>query len=85
MVIDEIQRQPELYEVIRVLVDKPDCKARFLLLGSAAPRLVKEISETLAGRVGFVYLSGFNLEELGPEQALSLWLRGISTSLRDST
>ena len=62
VVIDEIQRRPELFELLRVLVDRPDNPARFLLLGSASPKLVKGVSESLAGRVGFVDLSGFDLE-----------------------
>jgi len=76
IVIDEIQRKPELFEVIRVLVDRPDNAARFLVLGSAAPRLVKGASESLAGRIGFVDLSGFNLAEVGGDKIKQLWLRG---------
>jgi len=76
VVIDEIQRRPELFEVLRVLVDRPDNKAAFLLLGSASPRLVKGASESLAGRVGFVDLSGFGLDEIGVEEHQRLWNRG---------
>ncbi|MBW2000524.1 MAG: DUF4143 domain-containing protein, partial [Deltaproteobacteria bacterium] len=58
------------------LMDSPKCKASFLLLGSASPRLVPGVSETLAGRVSFVHMSGFNLEEVGRENYKKLWLRG---------
>lgn len=76
VVIDEIQRQPSLFELLRVLVDRPQNQARFLLLGSASPRLVKDVSESLAGRIGFVELSGFDLREVGPENHAFLWIRG---------
>ena len=76
VVIDEIQRQPELFETLRVLVDRPDNPARFLVLGSASPSLVRGTSESLAGRVGLVDLSGFHLSETGAESWRALWLRG---------
>jgi len=76
VVIDEIQRRPDLYELLRVLVDRPKNPARFLILGSASPHLAKGISESLAGRVGFVDLFGFNIEEVGAEHSSKLWLRG---------
>jgi len=76
VVIDEVQRQPALFELLRVLVDRPQNQARFLLLGSASPLLVKDVSESLAGRTGFVDLSGFNLREVGPESRDLLWIRG---------
>ena len=76
VVIDEIQRMPELFEILRVLADRPATDARFLILGSAAPRLVRGVSETLAGRVAFVDLGGLDLSEVAPEPAASLWLRG---------
>ncbi len=76
VVIDEIQRQPSLFEILRVLVDRPQNQARFLLLGSASPRLVKDMSESLAGRIGFVDLSGFDIQEVGPESHDRLWIRG---------
>ena len=76
VVIDEVQRRPELFELLRVLVDRPDNPARFLVLGSAAPNLVRKVSESLAGRIGFVDLSGFDLRELGGEHSERLWLRG---------
>jgi predicted AAA+ superfamily ATPase len=76
VVIDEVQRQPALLELLRVLVDRPRNQARFLLLGSASPRLVKDVSESLAGRTGFVDLSGFDLREVGSESRDLLWVRG---------
>ena len=76
VVIDEIQRQPELFETLRVLVDRPGNPARFLVLGSASPSLVRGASESLAGRVGLVDLSGFHLSETGAESWHALWLRG---------
>ena len=76
VVIDEIQRRPELFETLRVLLDRPDRSARFLLLGSASPALIQGVSESLAGRVGMVDLSGFNMREIGTENWRTLWQRG---------
>jgi predicted AAA+ superfamily ATPase len=76
VIIDEIQRKPDLFEILRVLVDRPDSKAQFLVLGSASPELVKGTSESLAGRIGFVDLSGFTLEEVGASKRVRLWNRG---------
>ena len=76
VVIDEIQREPALFETLRVLADRPGNPARFLVLGSASPALVRGISESLAGRVGLVDLAGFDLTEIGPESWRTLWLRG---------
>ena len=76
VVIDEIQRQPQLFESLRVLLDGPACPARFLLVGSAAPTLIKGVSETLAGRVGLVDLSGFDLNEVTESHWRTLWHRG---------
>ena len=76
VVIDEIQRQPQLFESLRVLLDEPACMARVLLLGSAAPTLIKGVSETLAGRVGLVDLSGFDLNEVTESHWRTLWHRG---------
>lgn len=76
VVIDEIQRQPQLFETLRVLLDRPALSARFLLLGSASPALIKGASETLAGRVGLVDLSGFNLIEIIDDNWRTLWHRG---------
>ncbi|MCS6840926.1 MAG: ATP-binding protein, partial [Roseiflexus sp.] len=76
IIIDEVQRRPDLFEVLRVLVDRSRNTARFLLLGSASPHLVRGVSESLAGRIGFVDLSGFDLTEVGVAQRDRLWLRG---------
>lgn len=76
VIVDEVQRLPSLFEVLRVLADRPRVPARFLLLGSADPRLVRGISESLAGRLGHVDLRGFDLGEVGSRQARRLWLRG---------
>jgi hypothetical protein len=76
VIIDEVQRNPELFNLLRVLVDRPRNSARFLLLGSASPHLIKGSSESLAGRIGFVDLSGFDLREVGMEQCHPLWVRG---------
>jgi predicted AAA+ superfamily ATPase len=76
VIIDEVQRQPSLFEILRVLVDRPGNPARFLLLGSASLHLVKGVSESLAGRIGFVDLSGFDLREVGSRSANRLWTRG---------
>lgn len=76
VIIDEVQRQPELFELLRVLVDRPHNLARFLLLGSASPQLVRGVSESLAGRIGFVDLAGFDLTEIDISQRERLWLAG---------
>lgn len=76
VVIDEIQRAPQLFPVLRVLADRSDAATRFLLLGSAAPQFVKAASESLAGRVEFVELGGLSLEETGREALERLWCRG---------
>ena len=76
VVIDEVQRRPDLFELVRVLVDRPENRARFLLLGSASPDIVTGVSESLAGRIGFIDLSGFTLGETGPEHQDRLWTRG---------
>ena len=78
VVLDEIQRQPALFNALRVLVDRPDADVRFLILGSASPELVRGVSESLAGRVEFVELAGFDLAETGVEAWPRLWLRGGS-------
>ena len=76
VVIDEVQRAPALFETLRVLIDRPGSRARFLLLGSASPALVKGVSESLAGRIGLVDLAGFDLREVGAAAWRDLWLRG---------
>ena len=76
VVIDEVQRRPELFPVLRVLADRSPSQAKFLVLGSASPELLRQGSESLAGRIAFHELSGFDLEETGPENWRRLWLRG---------
>ncbi len=76
VVIDEVQRAPALFPALRVLADRPRSSARFLLLGSASPELVRASSESLAGRVAFVDMSGFGLREVGAPAMRRLWLRG---------
>ena len=76
VIIDEAQRQPGLFPVLRVLADRPRTPARFLLLGSASPELSRQSSESLAGRVAFLELGGFSISEVGPADANKLWIRG---------
>jgi predicted AAA+ superfamily ATPase len=76
VVIDEIQRYPDLFAVLRVLVDRPKLPARFLILGSASPGLLRQSAETLAGRIIYHQLNGFSFDEVGVEQHMRLWLRG---------
>ena len=76
VVIDEVQRRPDLFPVLRVLADRTPRPARFLVLGSASPEMLRQSSETLAGRIAFIDLAGFTLREVGAEQAGRLWQRG---------
>ncbi len=76
VVIDEVQHAPELFKVLRVLIDRPDNPARFLLLGSASPALLRQSSESLAGRVETIEAGGFTLAETGAGEAAALWWRG---------
>jgi uncharacterized protein len=76
VVIDEVQRRPELFPVLRVLADRRPLPARFLILGSASPDLLRQSSESLAGRVAFVQMGGFNLSEVGVKALRRLWWRG---------
>lgn len=76
VVIDEVQRSPELFQILRVLADRRPLRARFLVLGSAAPELLRQASESLAGRIVYYELSGFALDEVGPARLEKLWLRG---------
>lgn len=76
VVIDEIQRLPDLFPLLRVLVDRPGNPARFLILGSASPALIRQSSETLAGRIGQIELTPLQLNEVGATEMHRLWLRG---------
>lgn len=76
VVIDEVQRKPELFPMLRVLADRNPLPARFLVLGSAAPDLLRQSSESLAGRMELLQISGFSLPEVGTENHAVHWLRG---------
>jgi hypothetical protein len=76
VVLDEIQRHPELFPVLRVLADRPETPARFLILGSASPDLMQHSAESLAGRIAYHELPGFDLAETGAASMDSLWRRG---------
>lgn len=76
VVLDEVQTMPQLLPVLRVLADRRGPPARFLLLGSASPDLIQGAAESLAGRVAFVQLGGFDVTETGAENASMLWERG---------
>ena len=75
VVVDEVQRLPALFEVLRPICDDPDRRAVFLLLGSASLDLIRGVSETLAGRILFVDVSGFSISEVGAEHQQRLWMR----------
>jgi hypothetical protein len=76
VIIDEVQRAPGIFKVIRVLADRQGRKAKFLLLGSASPQLLKQSAESLAGRIIYYELGGFSLEEVGQKNLEKLWIRG---------
>jgi predicted AAA+ superfamily ATPase len=91
VVIDEAQLRPDLFPILRVLADREDLPARFLLSGSASPDLVRASSESLAGRAALIQMSGFTLDEVGVHRLRPLWLRGgfpksfLAAGDRDST
>ncbi len=76
VVLDEIQTMPELFNLLRVLVDRPQNKAKFLILGSASPEIIKKVSQTLAGRVEFIDLPGLRFPEVAEDASRRLWVRG---------
>ncbi|MHB1872197.1 MAG: ATP-binding protein [Steroidobacteraceae bacterium] len=76
VVLDEVQRRPELFPVLRVLADRKPTRTRFLVLGSAAPDLLRQSSESLAGRIAYYELPGLAVREVGFEHADRLWVRG---------
>jgi predicted AAA+ superfamily ATPase len=76
VIIDEVQHAPDLFMYLRVLADRKPLPARFLILGSASAALLKQSSESLAGRIYYLELPGFNLDEVGSEYLSKLWLRG---------
>jgi uncharacterized protein len=76
VVIDEVQRRPDLFPVLRVLADRRPLPSRFLILGSASPELLRQSSESLAGRMEVIEISGFSLAELGASRQQVHWFRG---------
>lgn len=76
VVIDEAQRRPEIFPTLRVLADRDNQPAQFLILGSASPDLSRQASESLAGRVEVIEMGGFHLDEVQPADVDTLWLRG---------
>ena len=76
VVIDEIQRRPELFPLLRVLADRKPNPAKFLILGSSTPDLLRQSSESLAGRMETLELTGFRLAEVGETHCAQHWLRG---------
>ncbi len=76
VVIDEVQRRPDLFPILRVLADRRNNRARFLILGSASGDLLRQTSESLAGRMERVTIGGFTLTEVGAKSLEKLWLRG---------
>ena len=76
VIIDEVQRSPALFPVLRVLADRMPAPVRFLILGSASPDMIRHASESLAGRVEFIDLHGFDLTETGDGEFRKLWTRG---------
>ncbi len=76
VILDEIQHRPDLFASLRVLADRRPVKARFLVLGSASPQLLRQSAESLAGRIAYHFLPGLSLKEVQTKNAGKLWLRG---------
>ena len=76
VILDEIQQQPDLYKAIRVLADRPDSKTKFIILGSTSPRLIRQSTESLAGRVAHFELPGLSQDEVPTAKMEKLWVRG---------
>jgi len=76
IIIDEIQRRPSLFPELRSMIDRKRTAGRFLILGSASPDLLKQSSESLAGRISYVELTPFHIGEVRYKDFLNLWLRG---------
>ncbi len=76
VVIDEVQRRPDVFPILRVLADRRPLPARFLVLGSASPGFLRQASESLAGRIETISMGGFSLAELGAGSQMRHWLRG---------
>ena len=77
-VLDEIQRRPELFPTLRVLADRPRKRTRFLILGSASPELLRQASESLAGRIAYHELGGFSIREVGARATTPVAARRVS-------
>lgn len=90
VVIDEVQHRPDLFPILRVLADRRPLLSRFLVLGSASPNLLRQSSESLAGRLEVIELAGFSIAETGAKSLDRHWLRGgfplsfLARSLKDS-
>lgn len=76
IIIDEIQRAPDLFSLLRFLVDKQGNQQKYLILGSASQNLIQQSSESLAGRIGYYHLGGFNIQDVGFDNCKTLWNRG---------
>ena len=76
VILDEIQRRPELFPLLRVLADRRPIRTRFLVLGSASPEMLRQSSESLAGRISYYELPGLSLTEVQMKNQAKLWLRG---------
>ncbi len=76
VVIDEVQHRPDLFPLLRVLADRDANPARFLVLGSAGPDLLRQSAESLAGRIEYIELTGFQVAEVGAAEMGRLWVRG---------
>ena len=79
VIIDEVQRKPELFQILRVLIDQNQKPGKYLILGSASKKLIKQSSESLAGRISYMNMYGFNLLETQPNtqtDIINLWLKG---------
>lgn len=76
VILDEVQRLPEIFPILRVLADRPGRPATFLVLGSAAPELLRQSSESLAGRIVYHELTPLRMDEVGSDRLEALWLRG---------
>ncbi len=76
VVIDEVQRRPDIFPILRVLLDRQPLPAKFLILGSASQDMLRQSSESLAGRLEIIEIDGFGLEEVGIKNLSQLWLRG---------
>jgi len=76
IIIDEAQRKPDLFPLLRFMADRPNQPARFLLLGSSSSLLLKQVSESLAGRAQFIDMTGLMLHDVGTEHWQDLWIKG---------